>query len=293
MKGDKPFPRIVVPLDGSHLSESAAHAAAVLARRVGVPLTLFSATPSEEDRDDLTSALGEMIAMLRTHLVVDVIIDVVGPSATHGPDVADAILEEADVDGALVCIASHGRSGWGAAVLGSTTEQMLRKSPQPVLVVGPKFEPGPWRDDGVIVACVDGSLFAEQAVPVAAEWSATFTSPLWLVQVDAPRVAVQADLVGRGDINEFAYLRHLAERCGHANFDVLHNRHPAAELADLAGRWPINLMVMATHGRSGWSRLTLGSVAMSVVHHATFPVLLARPEHAVIVDDVKPVNRAR
>jgi nucleotide-binding universal stress UspA family protein len=59
---------------------------------------------------------------------------------------------------------------------------------------------------------------------------------------------------------------------------VLHSRHPANELAELAGRWPVNVMVMATHGRSGWSRLTLGSVAMSVVHQATFPVLLARPE---------------
>ena len=39
-------------------------------------------------------------------------------------------------------------------------------------------------------------------------------------------------------------------------------------------------MVMATHGRSGWSRVTLGSVAMNVVHHATCPALLVPPVHA-------------
>jgi hypothetical protein len=35
--------------------------------------------------------------------------------------------------------------------------------------------------------------------------------------------------------------------------------------------------VMATHGRSGWSRIVLGSVAMNVVHHTTCPVLLVPP----------------
>ena len=85
------------------------------------------------------------------------------------------------------------------------------------------------------------------------------------------------DVVVGGDVNEFAYLKHLSERSGNVNFDVLHSRHPAKELADLAERWPVNVMVMATHGRSGWSRLTLGSVAMNVVHHAICPVLLVPP----------------
>ena len=204
MKGDKPFPRIVVPTDGSHLAESAAYAAAALARRVGVPLTLFGVTYSEDDRDDLSNALNELITTLRRDLVVDVIVDVLGAAVTVDAYVAEAILDEADVDGALVCIASHGRGGLGAALLGSITEEVLRKSPRPVLVVGPKFESRPWRQDGMIVASVDGSPFSEQAIPVAAEWSATFGSQLWLVQVAAPHMRPDADVVAGGDVNEFA-----------------------------------------------------------------------------------------
>ena len=109
-----------------------------------------------------------------------------GAAVTVDAYVADAILDEADVDGAVVCIASHGRGGLGAALLGSITEEVLRKSPRPVLVVGPRFEPRPWRQDGMVVACVDGSPYSEQALPVAAEWSATFGSQLWLVHVAAP-----------------------------------------------------------------------------------------------------------
>ena len=89
------------------------------------------------------------------------------------------------MDGALVCIASHGRSGVRAALLGSTTEDVLRESPRPVLVVGPRYERRAWRDDEMLVACVDGSAFSEQAI-AAAEWSAVFGLPMWLVQVRAP-----------------------------------------------------------------------------------------------------------
>ena len=277
MKGDKPFPRIVVPTDGSHLAESAAYAAAALARRAGVPLTLFGVTYSEDERDDLSNALNELITTLRRDLVVDVILDVLGAAVTVDAYVAAAILEEADVDGAVVCMASHGRGGLGVALLGSITEDVLRKSSRPVLVVGPKFEARPWRPDGMIVASVDASPFSEQAIPVAQEWSATLGSQLWLVQVAAPFSGPMPDAVVGGDVNEFAYLKHLSERAGNANFDVLHSRHPAKELADLAERSPVEVMVMATHGRSGWSRVTLGSVAMNVVHHAICPVLLVPP----------------
>ena len=101
---------------------------------------------------------------------------------------------------------------------------------------------------------------------------------LWLVQVAGPyRGGPTPEVATRGVVSEFGYLKQVAERSANVNFDVLHSRHPAHELADLADRWPVNVMVMATHGRSGWSRLTLGSVAMNVVHRATCPVLLVRP----------------
>jgi nucleotide-binding universal stress UspA family protein len=277
MKGDKPFPRIVVPTDGSHLAESAAHAAAEVARHAGVPLTVFAATYSESDRDQFVDELDELVTMLRRELVVDVIIDVLGAAVRASTYVADAILEEADVDGALVCIASHGRSSLGAVLLGSTTEEMIRKSSRPILVVGPRFEPKRWPDDAVLVACFDGSPYAEQAVPEAAEWSASFNLPMWLMQVAVPDGAGAATVRSRSDFYETGYLRTLAGNSAHVNFDVLHSHHPARELADLTRRWPVAIMVMAAHGRSGWTRLTLGSVAMGVVHSATCPVLVVPP----------------
>ena len=45
-----------------------------------------------------------------------------------------------------------------------------------------------------------------------------------------------------------------------------------------AKAWPAQLIVLGTHGRSGLSRLLLGSVAEGVVRGTTIPVLLIRGE---------------
>lgn len=43
-----------------------------------------------------------------------------------------------------------------------------------------------------------------------------------------------------------------------------------------AERWPADLIVIGTHGRTGFSRLLFGSVAEGVVRTAPVPVLLIR-----------------
>jgi nucleotide-binding universal stress UspA family protein len=255
----------------------------VFARRVGAPLTLFGVTYSDTERAQLVEGITPLLEDLGGDLVVDVIVDVAGQAMATGTYIADAVLAEADTDGALVCIASHGHRGLGAALLGSTAEEILRKSARPVLIVGPRYVAHPLRDDGMIVGCVDGSTFAEQALPVAQAWSATLDEHLWFVQVAAPNTDRASGTDSPGVRYETSYLRSLYLRSlAHGDpqidFDVLHSNHPAHELADLALRSPVDLLVMATHGRSGWSRLTLGSVAMNVVHRATCPVLLVRPE---------------
>ena len=42
--------------------------------------------------------------------------------------------------------------------------------------------------------------------------------------------------------------------------------------------WPADLIVIGTHGRSGLTRLLLGSVAEGVVREASVPVLLVRAQ---------------
>ena len=52
---------------------------------------------------------------------------------------------------------------------------------------------------------------------------------------------------------------------------------PAAKIATVARDEDVDLIVMATHGSGGLTRLTMGSVATSVLHRAATPMLLVRP----------------
>jgi nucleotide-binding universal stress UspA family protein len=51
---------------------------------------------------------------------------------------------------------------------------------------------------------------------------------------------------------------------------------PVSEIVDLANRERCDLIVMGTHGRSGLSRLILGSVAELVLRKAPCPVLMVK-----------------
>lgn len=56
---------------------------------------------------------------------------------------------------------------------------------------------------------------------------------------------------------------------------------PVRELLDFAEREGVDLIVMASHGRTGLSRLLMGSVAEAVVRRARCPVLIVKQPAAV------------
>ena len=62
--------------------------------------------------------------------------------------------------------------------------------------------------------------------------------------------------------------------------------HPATELVALAHRTRAGLLVVGTHGRHGWERLRLGSVAEGVVRDAPCPVLVVPTRPAAVPTQV-------
>ncbi len=53
---------------------------------------------------------------------------------------------------------------------------------------------------------------------------------------------------------------------------------PAEQIIKYASEKPFSLIVMSTHGRSGLGRWVFGSVASKVLHEASSPILLIRPQ---------------
>lgn len=260
---DRPFEQVLVPLDGSQAAERALVPALELVQRTGVPFRLLSRA-LHDDKEELAGYLADLAD--RHAAVTDVETQLVDVESI--PQAITAGIEP----GTLVCMSSHGR-GRSEALVGSVTEAVLRTLGQPVLVVGPHVPQDMTLGDGRIVACLDGSDLSERTLDLSHAWSQFLGSSLWLVQVVPPDAPVEART--HGDVVEAGYLASLARRVGGVEgWDVLHDEDPAHGLADLAANGLVAVLVMASHGRTGWDRLRLGSVTAATVHHATVPVLV-------------------
>jgi nucleotide-binding universal stress UspA family protein len=135
-----------------------------------------------------------------------------------------------------------------------------------------------------ILVPLDGSRFAEGALPVALDLARKAHASVRLVMVHEPILAMVPALSDREDPEERAHeLEYMAEVA--AGLD-LHGTTPCYEvivgdartaLMETAEQTHADLIVMATHGRGAFSRFWLGSVADHVMRHATVPILFIRP----------------
>jgi nucleotide-binding universal stress UspA family protein len=64
--------------------------------------------------------------------------------------------------------------------------------------------------------------------------------------------------------------------------------HPAEEILEHIRHWKYDLIAMTTHGRSGVSRLLMGSVTESVIRKAAIPVLVVRATEVPVEEAAPP-----
>ncbi len=138
----------VVPLDGSPFAEKAVPVAAAFAQRTGGALLLVSA-PFKGPLEPRTY-LAEVAARY-PNVPIETL-----PHVDHLP--ADAILKVAgESDDRIVCMTSHGRGRVRWSVLGSTAEELIRRTDRPVLLVGRNCRDDFLTPDAHLLACVDGT----------------------------------------------------------------------------------------------------------------------------------------
>ena len=262
---------LIVPVDGSHESWKAFDVALALATACDGRITVVEVV---DDVADVAQAEQVMHARVAESGTSDIDVETIIELTKSG--VAAALKAVLDRDeGAMFVMGSHGR-GRSAALLGSITDDLLRTTYGPMIVVGPHAEVPDF--SGPVLVTVDGSEVSESAVPLAAAWSIELGGAAWLVQVLDP------DLVIPPDISENVYVSRVASRfealsSRPVHTEVLHGRHPVDAITAFAASKHAALIVAATHGRTGASRLTMGSTAAGLVKRARCPVLLIRPPH--------------
>lgn len=141
-----------------------------------------------------------------------------------------------------------------------------------------------------ILVPLDGSDFAENALEHAIQLSNAFKSELYLVQVVMTPIAVAVPYDISYQYNEefresamneaYRYLNAISSRLYDDFGPRLHTKviegSVVESLLDYTEFQSIDLVVMATHGRSGFSRWVFGSVAESMLRAVSCPIFLVR-----------------
>jgi nucleotide-binding universal stress UspA family protein len=118
-----------------------------------------------------------------------------------------------------------------------------------------------------VIACLDGSPYAEQMLPLAHCIAAAKPVPLTLLRVVADREEFSSE---EGYLNEWA-------RAYAARVKVLVSDDPPRAIIAELKKNPGAIPAMTTHGRTAWAEAMMGSVALEVVRGAGRPVLLYHP----------------
>ena len=186
----------------------------------------------------------------------------------------------------LVVMPTHGRRGLERFLLGSTSERVVRRADVPVLTMRPDDDVTISHPYQNVLVPTDGSNCANQALAIGVDVADAEDATLHLLSVIA-LTALGAD--ARPDIR-----MEMLEESAHELLDE------AAAFADDAGVEPasttveygpsihkailtyidehdIDLVVVGTHGRTGFDRYVLGNVTEYLVRTSPIPVLTVQP----------------
>jgi nucleotide-binding universal stress UspA family protein len=149
-----------------------------------------------------------------------------------------------------------------------------------------------------ILVCLDGSALAEQILPYAIEQASHFESQMVLCRVVSeptltgigipgfPAMNIETTGMARqatkNEIESIEYLKILADRLKNeqgisAEWVALFGA-PGQAIVKYAAENQIDLITIATHGRSGLGRVLIGSVADYVIKQSGIPILLIKPK---------------
>lgn len=252
---------LIVPLDGSDLSETAVPVAEQLGQALGAPITLLTSGWGS-NVSDLDGYLNANAAMLTTPCTTVVIGDTFPATA-----IVDAIHAPSDV----IVMATHGRSGIGRALLGSVAEDLMKRVENPVVLIGPNAGAGVSVTGGTLLVTTDGSPRSAMILPTASRFAKALDLSVVVVTVGPP--GGEDDDLLRAASASVGFFR---SEGGDATHQHLVGTDVAGSIVDLAEQIPASLLAMTTHGRGGFGRTAMGSTTMRVVHRGPCPVIVER-----------------
>lgn len=301
-----PIRSILVPLDGSRLAEGVLPAVRALGERLGAPVTLLHVlergapqTVHGEHHLQTESEAAAYLAALAPRVAAGGAKVLTHVHENPENDVARSIVEHAAELGAdLVALASHGSGGVRGFLFGSIAQHVLRRGAWPVFVVQVRESTTSDAVDQPFVCrtaaiALNGTAEAETALPPAATITRALGAAVRLIYavptlgtVDPTRAATATLVPGatraildleEGDAG--LYLTQVAAALAQQGIEAtpaVVRGEPADSIVAEAERAAADLLVLASHGRSGLGGIWSGSVGPRVLSRFNRPLLLVR-----------------
>lgn len=305
------YKRLLVPLDGSELAERALPYAEELAKHLGSDVILVNVRGPAENPDNPEHRvyLNDKVATIEQDIknspalpsgekvkVESAIIGSLG--LLNHP--AEEILNYAEKENiSLIVMATHGRSGIKRWVLGSVADKVARASKCPILLIRANtVVPESIHLDKILVT-LDGSKVGEAVLSEIEYTAPKFKAEINLLNVVEPpyHISVYSAMgyYGGGGIVRVPYtaeemkpLKAVAEKYMKNVSDNLTAKgiktsfevrvgSAGEEILKAEGEVHPDIVVMLTHGHSGFGRFDHGSIADKVLHAGNTPLLLVRP----------------
>ena len=293
------FRKIMVPLDGSDEAEAILPYVSHIASGMDLSVTLLSVMDrgAMEMRESYYSRLferAEQEAKGRLHNAAHQLQqDGVRTEELVISGRADAeITEAADRLGCnLIAMSTHGRSLLGRGILGSVADRVVHTARIPVLTITPDKVRAYHGSDTLVTRLVvplDGSALAETVLPYVKEMASRLGYTVVLLRVVRP---LHYFWVGEHppEINEEnalmenearEYMEATAEGLSRDGVDVEWRvlvGHPTTIVLEQIRDIPHSIVALTTHGRSGFRRWLIGSLAETLVRSGGDPVLIVPP----------------
>ncbi|HEY5823100.1 MAG TPA: universal stress protein [Cyclobacteriaceae bacterium] len=174
-----------------------------------------------------------------------------------------AVIEDHKTD--LIIMGTEGRSKLDSMIIGSNTEKVIRHSVCPVLTINKRSKTVNFKNIVYATSLLGGE---EKFVKVVSEIQEYFKSKLHLVWINTPAV-FQPDLVVRKTLQDFASKQKLKN----FSISIFNDYSPEEGIIHFADSIHADAIAMATHGRTGFAHVLVGSISEEVAKHAHRPVI--------------------
>lgn len=270
--------KIIVPIDFSEHSEYALETAAILARQqnaeiialhmLELPLNLLSTSASQEQFENIyfvNLSKTTMDSFLKRDYLEGVKVSTQILNFKDFTEIS-TIAESNDAD--LIIMGSHGTSGAKEMFVGSNTEKVVRYSDVPVLVV--KHSPILTAIETVVFACD----FSDKSIPAYLKAKRLFDTlgvKMYLVYINMPEF-FQSSVEMQNRVSRF-----LKKAEGHLdnlnNVGYVCDYNTETGILNYSNLMGVDLIAMATHGRTGLTHFFNGSLTEDIANHSALPVM--------------------